>query len=209
MDKKRLALVVAISLINFNLNKIFQINLLTAFFIFLLSILLFLSTSIKLPRLIYAVSLILFIFIGILILKDNIDPRLTSTTAVETYQAKDRHEYYSEGLGKLYRNRIGLFYFNQLRPVFTNLSQNVSNTLDFSRTFTYPLLFVPLFIIGFVCLLVKLYRFPFIYLGLALIICMFIISGSKLNILLIFPFVNLSVIYGVLTIINILRWKRE
>lgn len=62
-----------------------------------------------------AVSLTLLIF-GFFIFKNIFDPSSYTPSPLEKDKNFTRQEYLGDGLGKIYKNRFGVTYFNKIYP---------------------------------------------------------------------------------------------
>lgn len=71
----------------------------------------------------------------------SFDKNIFSTSAIESIQIKQRQQYFNLELGRIYGNRFGIYYFDTLRPIFSKLSTNFSNS-------------TPLFIFAFFLILI-------------------------------------------------------
>ncbi|MCL4418088.1 MAG: hypothetical protein M1365_15620 [Actinobacteria bacterium] len=129
-------------------------------------------------------------------------------------QIEERQQYYAQELNKVYKNRIGIFYFDNLRLIFGKISNNFFSALDLNFYFSqsplidngkYPLLFTPLFIIGFLSLLVTLHKVHIIYFFTALSINAFINLDSKLGPLVIFPLMGFCISIGLIRSLKIIK----
>lgn len=207
MNKKLVSGILILSFINLWVNKIFQINLFISLLLLLLSFLLFFALSAKYSKYAQILTIIVLLSLSSSLLINHLDQRIFTRSIIDSISINQRHEYYAKELGKIYRNRVGLYYFSQLRPGFTKLNQNLADLIDFSQYFNnYSVLFLPFFIVGFFYDLLKSLKFPLVYLICVLFTSMFIKSGDRFNILLLFPFINLCVFLG---LVKFLPWIQK
>lgn len=86
-----------------------------------------------------AVSLTLLIF-SFFIFKNIFDPSSYTPSPLEKDRNFTRQEYLGDGLGKIYKNRFGVTYFNKIYPVQMKL-----NSIFFSDLGSF-FVFIPLYI---------------------------------------------------------------
>ena len=60
-------------------------------------------------------------------------------SALEIDKNITRQEYLGNGLGRIYKNRIGVYYFTNVYPRFVKIEQN------FFLMFNKPLIYIPVF----------------------------------------------------------------
>lgn len=200
---EKLIFVVAISLANYWIWRVFSHSYLLALGLVLLSI--FLAFRLKF------LTIIIFIIMSIFLIKNNFDTNLKYISPLENDRLVHRYEYYAEVLGKLYRNRVGLYFHYKLSPyVFkyqTNLSYNLDPNLYFFANHPrergggiefakFPGIFLPVFIIGMIFLLSEGFSFLVFYFIVAELVSAFIFSGYDLGPILIFPFVVTVIFLG-------------
>lgn len=143
--------------------------------------------------------------LSLFLLINNFDKNIFSVSTIESIQIASRRQYWISELGKLYGNRIGIFYFDNLRPAFAKVSNNFFFSLDLNLYFShqlltgygkYPLLFAPFFIIGFLSFLVNIKTIPAIYVLFVLSVSTLTNPNSKLGPLLMLPFIGLCIAIG-------------
>lgn len=196
-------LILAISLANFWIYRIIQINLFVGIFLIAESILLFLSTLFPRLKILTALTFILLSFLCAYLITFYFDKNIFLISDIETQKIGKRHEYYATDLGKIYKNRIGIFYFNNLRLYIGHLGNNLFSSLDFPSK--YPIIFSFLFIAGLYNLFININRKSTIYFLAALLFSSFISFESKFGAILLFPFVNLCIATGLLKLLGILK----
>lgn len=83
--------------------------------------------------------LIALFFMVIFSLRNVFDPNLYVPSRLEADRTFTRQEYLGEGLGKIYKNRFGVVYFNKIYPSLMKFESNFFSGLDDG------LIFMPLF----------------------------------------------------------------
>lgn len=184
----------------------FKINLLLSFILIIESILLFLSIYFRLKILTASTFILLLILCGYLIVF-HFDKNILLIKDLETQKIGKRHEYYAKELGTLYKNRIGMFYFNNFRVYTSEISNNLFSSLDFNSYFPlkYPTILVFFFIAGLFSLLINISKTTAIYLLIASILSSFISFESNFGAILFFPFINLGITVGLLKLLSFLK----
>ena len=192
----KLILVLLVCLVNFWIWRVLSESLLLGVALVTLSI--FLVFRIKF------LSVITFIVLSVFLLKNTFDTNLLYVSPLEKDKLTNRFEYYAKGLGKIYRNRIGVSLHYEVTPYLFKFQRNLFYNLDPNLYFfvnhprerlgidefsKFSLLVLPFFFIGFTQLLIRPDRFLIFYLGLAVILSAFIFPGYNLGPVLMFPFV--------------------
>lgn len=184
-------------------------NIIFGMYIFLESIFLIAAFFLK-EKGIAKLTIWLLVVFSVFLLLNNFDKNIFKSSDLEIIKTKERQQYYSNELGKLYRNRLGILYFNNLRLYESKVEENLFTNLDFNSYFSfsemrYPLIFAPIFITGFLFLLINMPRMPIIYLGIAFLASAFIrVEGGPI---LIYPVINLCIAVGALKLFNFSRSK--
>ncbi|KKR62985.1 hypothetical protein A2210_00455 [Candidatus Woesebacteria bacterium RIFOXYA1_FULL_40_18] len=206
---RKIILVLLISITNFWIWRIFVQSAGMAIILVLLSI--FLVLRLK------WLSLIFFILLSIFLLKTSFDTNLLYVSPLENDKLENRHEYYAQSLGRLYRNRIGIYLHKNISPYVSRFEKNLAYNLDPNLYFfashprerlgidefnKFPLIALPFFLIGLGVLLSGRHYFLIGYFVLSIIVSGFIFPGYRLGPILIFPFM-ISILYlGLLKVIN-------
>lgn len=203
--------VLIISLSNFWIYWVYGNNFLIGELLIIETILLFLSTLFKKNKIISVFTFIILSVLGLFFVTNHFDKNIFSISTMESVHIQDRQQFYAQELGKVYKNRVGIFYFNNLKLIFSKISNNFFSVLDLNLYFAtgslleyqkYPLFFAPLLIIGFLSLLVNLSRTPLIYLLIVLFISSFTNLDAKLGPLAIFPFISCCITIGLIEILK-------
>lgn len=204
--------VLGISLCNFWIYWIYEYNFFLGEILVIETILLFLSTISQRSK---ATTILIFIILSLLssiILINFSDKNIFSTSIVESIHIRDRQQFYALELGKVYQNRIGIFYFDYLRLIFSKISSNFFSALDLGLYFSpgllielgkYPLFFAPFFVMGFLSFVINLKVIPTIYFAVALCISTFANLDSKLGPLIMFPVISLCIAIGLIQFLKI------
>jgi len=209
----KLILVFIISLANFWIWRIFSQSLLLGLLLILISVLLVFRIKI--------LTLVLVILLGFVLIKTNLDTNLLKVSPLENDQLVYRFEYYAQGFGKLYMNRIGLYLNYKLLPSLSKYQRNLAYNLDPNLYFfanhpreragiiefgKFPAITLPFFLFGIGLLLSGGFSFLVLYFVIAEFLSAFILPEYVLGPILIFPFV-IGVLF--LTFSRILNVKYE
>lgn len=201
-------LIIFITLSNPWIYRITSFNHLLGLCIFILSILLTLSWQFEKRKYLTFLLLILFIFLSAYLLTYKFNFSIFTITPLEKDIISQKHSYYAQEFGRLYGNRLTIYFFSQIKPYIDHLSQNLANSLDILEFFSWTqkissrrffLLFLPFFLIGIFNLNRSL--LSLVYLTIALIISSLTNVGSSGPILL-FPFINLAIFIGFLRLFS-------
>lgn len=206
---RKIVLILLVCLLNFWIWRVLSESILLGAALVLLSV--FLAFKLKL------FSIITFIALSIFLLKSTLDTNLLYISPLENDRLSNRHEYYAEGLGKIYRNRIGVYLHYKLTPYLFKFQRNLFYNLDPNLYFfsTHPRerlgidefskfspLALPVFLIGLSMFLRGENRFLTFYLLSAVFVSGFIFPGYKLGPILIFPFMIAVTYLGFLRVIK-------
>lgn len=203
--------VLGISLFNFWIYWIYENNFLIGELLIIETVLLYLST-ISRNKTISISIFIIITFLSFILLKNHFDKNIFTISTVESIRIHEREQYYNCELGKIYGNRIGIYYFNNLKLIFGKISDHLFSALDLNLYFSpaflidyakYPPFFAPLFVAGFLTLLTKIRKAHWIYLIVSLFVSSFISLDTKLGPLLILPLVSLCIAIGLMKLIEI------
>lgn len=205
---KKISFILAISLANFWIYQLIQINLFLSLILIIESILLFLSIFLRL-KILTALTFILLLILCTHLIISHFDKNIFSISDIDLQKIGKRHEYYAKELGKIYKNRIGIFYFNNLGLSISKIINNLFSNLDFYFYFPskYPILWSPLFIVGLLYLLVNVDKIPTIFFLIALLISSLVSFEDKYGAILLFPFINLCISIGLVKLLSILKRK--
>lgn len=171
------------------------------------SLLLYLSFFSKnsLPKTLVFLLLALLVIISV---KKGFDGNLFKNTFLEEYTIFKRHEYLAQGIGKIYRNRVAIFYFNELTPILSKFSRNLFASLDINYLLNleniFSLLFTLPFVVGIYSLISEPKRAVILYFLVAFLASGFLAQGSY-GLYLFLPLVNLAVYLGLDRMIAFVR----
>lgn len=85
------------------------------------------------------VSFSIIVFVAIIFLfRNTFDPNTYKFSALEIDRNITRQQYLGEGLGKIYKNRYGVYYFTNFYPRFMKFESNFFSNLS-SGLFYMPL----------------------------------------------------------------------
>jgi hypothetical protein len=164
-------------------------------------------------------SLILLAILGTFLLRNAFDSNFLQILPAEKVRVDQRHEFYSQGLGKIYKNRIGVYLNYTVAPRVSEFLNNLGYSLDPNVYFfaghpresgeavefeKFSYFLFPLFIFGIVSLLSGAFEFTVLYLVLSLAITVFVSPGYGLGPVLSFPFIVAVIYTGVLKIVK--KW---
>lgn len=209
-------LILFVSLSNFWIFRIFEYNFLIGEFILIETFLLLLITFYKTGRALIILIFLLLVIQGSALFINHFDRNIFSTSTIELMRINKRQQFYAQELGKIYQNRIGIYYFDNLRIYFSKISSNFFSNLDLSFYFSpssiidngrYALFFAPLLLVGLIYLLTIINKVHILYFLIALIISAFINLDSKLGPILILPIINLCIVIGLVKFMEIFGIK--
>lgn len=209
-----IAVLLIVSFFNVWVYWIYEKNFFLGEIIIIETVLLFLLVINKITKVILALILILLLMMSIYLLTNYFDKEISSPSTIESVKIIQRRQFYAPELGKIYTNRFGIYYFDNLRLVFNKLSSNFFSNMDLSVFFSprtlidrekYSLILSPLFIIGFLSVLGKLKAILIIYLLPALLVSSLLNIDSTLHPILMFPFVSLCITIGLIKFMKILK----
>lgn len=190
---------------------IIQRNLWIGLLVFVLSFVVFVyffqSQSRTLLLLLSILTAILF-FISI---GEAFDESIFRNSALDIQQLNKRHEFYANGLGKLYKNRFVLTYFKDYYFPISKLQRNLFGNLDPNLYFfkshprerlgveefgKYLPIFLPFFLIGVLYYIYILSPSLLIYAISVSLLSSIISSKYNLGPILFFPLINFMITIG-------------
>lgn len=205
--------ILGIILSNFWIYWVFEHNFFIGELLVIETFLLYLANRTKVNLTLSVLVIIILIILGAVLLPNHFDKNIFSVSEVESISIKQREEYFAQELGHIYKNRVGIFYFGNLRMTFNKISDNFFSSLDLGFYFSpgsiieqakFPLFFSPIFIIGLLYLIREIKTIQVIYLITAILISTFTKPDSKIGPLLMFPFINLCIIFGLNRLMKII-----
>lgn len=171
------------------------------------------------PKKIFLINItlvVLFLIITLLILLKGFDKEIWITPSSEISQQIKRQNFYAEGFGKLYRNRIGIYYFENINSPLFKIQRNLFSNIDMNLYFfashprerggliefeKYLYIFLPIFLYG-VYEVAKQRKFILGYYFIsALLISSFIRSDYLLGPILFFPLINSILSMGAISLL--------
>lgn len=209
--KRNLLLILGVNLSNFWIYQVFSANLFLGILIILESVLLFLSVLPKSSKKIQVALFTILAGLSIFLLATSFNKEIFYISDYEKIMQKNRKEYFGAELGRIYGNRVGIFYFDKIRPVAGKISTNFASNLDLGKYFLpknteeirYPVILLPLFVFGLLRLITNYRKTQVLYFIFALIVSSLISISGKTGPLLLYPFFNFCIAFGVLSL-----WRR-
>lgn len=204
------------SLSNFWIYWIFEKNFLLGELIIVVTVLLFFSSFKKVPKVIPALTLGLLLMISFYLITNHFDRNIFIPSVIDSIRVRERQPFYAAELGKIYTNRVGIYYFDNLRLTLNKISSNLFSGMDLSLYFAprfpmdqekFPLFLSPLFIIGFLSLLDR-FKKLLIYLIPALLAGSLLSLDSTLAPILMFPFITVCITQGLIKVASFLKIYR-
>ena len=197
---------------------IIQRNFLAGLLVFSLSLVLYLYFWQIESRVLLILLVIFTLILFFLSVRAAFDESIFRNSALDIQQYNKRHEFYSNDLGKLYKNRFILTYFKDYNFPISKIQRNFFNNLDPNLYFfashprerlgieefqKYLPIFLPLFLIGMFHFIFAPVTKILIYLISVFLLSSIISPKYNLGPVLIFPFINLMITIGI-----ILSWKK-
>ncbi|MBI2596857.1 hypothetical protein HYW41_01760 [Candidatus Daviesbacteria bacterium] len=152
--------------------------------------------------------------------KDAFDISIFRYSTLEIQQLNKRHEFYANGLGKIYTNRISLSYFKDFNLPISKLQRNFFGNLDPNQYFfashpreragveefqKYIPLFLPFFVIGLLYSIHVPLLALLIYLVIVSLISSVISASYNLGPILFFPLINFMITIGIILSLKFLK----
>ena len=197
--------------------RMVRFDLLVAVLSLGLSVILSLSVFGLLSKFSNKVLLTLFLLVSAISLYNGSDRGLFLTQPLENDLIERRHEYLAKELGKVYRNRVGLYYHKKLIPVIFRLQKNFFSNLDINLYFftshtrervgvdefsKFPFIFLPFASLGLIKVFWEKNKLVLVYFILAALVSTFLHPTYNLGPVLFFPLINLLFFKGLLVIIK-------
>lgn len=196
-----LLLITVISFANYWFFTLLSLNFILATILLIESVLLTLSFYRKNART-RLVTIILMLLLCTYALKD-FDKSIFVTTNLDIDKNTRRQSYYAHELGKIYRNRLGLYYFDNLANYSYRINNKFFQNLELEQYFNrYLFIATPFLILGFGYFLINLNPVVVIYLLSSLTVTSFLNINSKVGPFLLFPFINMSISLGSIYVIK-------
>jgi len=192
---------------------IIQRNLAVGVLIFVLSLVVYIYFwQIKLGKLLLVLS-VLTIILFVISTREAFDESIFRPSSLDIQQMSRRHEFYANGLGKIYTNRFSLAYFKEYNLPLYKLQRNFFGNLDPNLYFfnshprerlgveefnKYFPIFLPFFLIGIFYLICKPLPKIMIYLVAISLISSIISPKYNLGPVLFFPIINFIITVGII-----------
>lgn len=206
---EKLALILIISLGNFWIWRIFNTSLFLAVAIVLLTI--FLLFRFK------TLALVVFAILSLFLLRSTVDTNLKYISPLEKNRLTMQQEYFGPSLGRLFKNRFGLYLHYDFLPYVAKYERNFAYNLDPNLYFfkshprerggivefeKFSPFFLPFFIVGVIILISGGFTYLVLYLIVSQIVNAFLFPGYDLGPVLIFPFIVSTIYLGVLKVLG-------
>lgn len=207
-------LILGVTLANFWIYWIFEYNFFIGELLIIETVLLVISVFPGKNKLVCILSFIILFLLSLFLLSNHFDKNIFSISTVESIRISKRQSFYAHELGKIYQNKIGLFYFDNLRIIFGKISDNFFTSLDLNLYFfpslvseygKFSLILSPLFLLGVLFIIKNVKKIPLIYLLITLCVNALTRWDSKIGPLMMFPFLSLCIVAGFVKIIEKIR----
>lgn len=192
---------------------IFQNNLIVGLLVFVLSLAVYIYFwQIKSTKILLLV-IMLTTAVFFLAVKEAFDESIFRNSALDIQQLTRRHEFFANGLGKAYTNRISLTYFKDFSIPLYKLERNFFSNLDLNLYFfashprerigleefeKYLPIFIPFFLLGFFYIIYKPFVKFFLYLLFISLISTVISPYYNMGPILFFPIFSVIITIGLL-----------
>lgn len=200
-----IVIILGVSLSNFWIYWFYKYHFLLGSLLIVENTLLFLSTFSPVTKIVPILTFAIFLILSTYLLVNHFNREVFSVSVEESMQITKRQNYYGYELGKVYQNRVGIFYFDYLRLLLGKYASQFFSPLEWNVYFPsprlidygkYPFILSFFFIVGFVYLLGTIKKTPLIYFGLALVVESLVSLESTMEPLLMFPYIGLCIMVG-------------
>ena len=153
------------------------------------------------------------ILIGLFVVGGGIYKDTFKVTNLEKNILWEREELYRRELGVVGRNNFGNMAIEKTKLVLDKITQKITEPYEISHYFSaedfsfYPLLFFPLFALGFILLLSRNVNSILYYLGLATVGA--ILVPPHMAYWIFIPLVDLALLLGLGKILSYLKYKKK
>ena len=166
------------------------------------------------------VVLIILSLLSIFLLRSNFDTNLLYISPLEKDLVASRHEYLAQGIGRFYRNRLGLYYQGEMYPYMYKIYSNFFFVIDPNLYFfdshprervgvggfaKFSALTLPLFILGLYTLIRGKLTFVHGYFLVSIAVSTLIFPGYELGPVLMFPFIVYVLYLGFHSCLDLLK----
>lgn len=197
-----LIIILVVSTINFWFFNLLKYNPILTIILLIESILLFFAyLKFKSKKVFAVVILILLLYLSLYSTKD-LNKNIFFISNLDEDKIATYQRFYGD-LGKIYKNRFGVLYFNELEVKIIKFNNKLFENFEAEQYISrYPAMFSILFLIGLGRLLVSPNSIILIYLITSLFVTSFLHIQPGSGRYLLFPFINFSIAVGVLQIIK-------
>lgn len=192
---------------------IFKLNPLIFFILIIFNLLLLRITLKPAAGIVKLITVVLFLIFCFYNLQSGFDKSVWVMSPDQILKQDKRHLFYSAELGKLYTNKISLYYYTRLSEPLARLQRNLFSNLDINLYFfgshpreragveefeKYFFLILPFFLIGVFSVIKKRYLNLGLYFLAVLPMSAFISQNYLLGPILFFPLINTVITLGFL-----------
>lgn len=192
---------------------ILQRNLWVGLLVFSLSLVVFVYFWQIKSRALFLLLLVLTMTLIFMTAREAFDESIFKASALDIQQYHKRHEFYANGLGKIYTNRFSLTYFKEYNLPLYKLQRNFFANLDPNLYFfashprerlgveefkKYSPIFLPFFLVGTLFSIYVLSPAILIYSISILLLSSVVSSKYYLGPILFFPLLNYLITIGII-----------
>lgn len=178
----------------------------------------------KYTTLIFGSIFVLTVLIGFIIFSTSFDRNLFIPTHEEKLRQDSKHLYFSHNLGKIYLNKIGLYFHQNLDLPFYKLQHNFFSNLDPNLYFfashpreragvgefeKYHFILLPFFVAGIVISTKKKLWQLAAYFGVITVAGAFIRPDYIFGPVLFFPLINTIISLGILSFLKMFNSRKR
>lgn len=199
---------------NFWIYWIYEFNFLIGEILIILTLLLYLSLNLKNSK-ITLITFSLLVILSLFLIFSYFNKNLFSISQTDLIRTEQRKNFYANELGKIYRNRFGIFYFDKLRLNLSKIQEAFFTPMEWSLYFSprrfkdyekFSFFLSPFFIIGLLNFIINSTKKIIIYFFIALTVHTFTTLNSNVSPLLFFPLLIVCIDQGI--IISLRRIKQ-
>ncbi len=221
MDRKSFSVISAVTIINPWIWKIISGDLLLALLLIFLSLSLYLAIFLKENNHSYKyLTAVLVISVSAIVFLNAFDRNLFIPSSEEILRQDSKHLYFSHNLGKIYLNRAGLYFHQNLDLPLYKLQSNFFSNLDPNLYFfaghpreragvgdfeKYLFLSLPFFITGIITAVQKKLKLVAYYFILAATAGALIRPDYIFGPVLFFPLINVFISIGIIYFLSLIR----
>lgn len=218
---KQAVILLLISFLNFWIWKVIGVDIIIGLNLIILSFLLLNTTILVKPRKSVVILIItLTLAISFYNLNFGFDHTIFTKEPVERLLEQKRHGYLSKNLGYFFTNKLSLNYYSRLSLPLSKIQKNAFSSLDPNLYFfaghprerkgidefeKYSFILFPIFLIGLLKVLKEKYLVFGIYFLSVFLITGFISAQYELGPVLYFPIINVTLLYGVISLFQLVK----